>query len=100
MKRFSVRYLRKLGLQNTTITCLFLVCQQMCYNSYLFNEFVCKLVFFWYEWARLKRECNERFKGLRVPKKSNLHKNELNTTFVCSITPIKAQNRLKSLKLT
>jgi hypothetical protein len=25
-------------------------------NSYLFNEFVCKLGFFWYEWARLKRE--------------------------------------------
>jgi hypothetical protein len=23
-------------------------------NSYLFNEFVCKLGFFWYEWARLK----------------------------------------------
>jgi hypothetical protein len=24
------------------------------YNNYLFNEFVCKLGFFWYEWARLK----------------------------------------------
>jgi hypothetical protein len=33
---------------------------------YLFNEFVCKLGFFWYEWARLKREWNERFKGPRV----------------------------------
>jgi hypothetical protein len=41
----------------------------MLHNSYLFNEFVCKLGFFWYEWVRLKREWNERFKGPRVPKK-------------------------------
>jgi hypothetical protein len=25
-------------------------------NSSLFNEFVCKLGFFWHEWASLKRE--------------------------------------------
>jgi hypothetical protein len=37
-------------------------------NSYLFNEFVCKLRFFWYEWAKSKRECNERFKGPRGPR--------------------------------
>jgi hypothetical protein len=39
------------------------------HNSYLFNEFVCKLGFFWYEWARLKREWNERFKGQKKSKK-------------------------------
>jgi hypothetical protein len=25
-------------------------------NSYLFNEFVCNLGFFWHEWASLKLE--------------------------------------------
>jgi hypothetical protein len=35
-------------------------------NSSLFNEFACKLVLFWHEWASLKRE----FKGPRVPKKA------------------------------
>jgi hypothetical protein len=74
--------------------------QKLLKNSYLFNGFVCKLGFFWYEWARLKRECNERFKGPRMPKKSTLHKNELNTTFFCSTSPLKAPNGLKSLKLT
>jgi hypothetical protein len=34
-----------------------------------------------------------------VPKKLNLHKNELNTTFFCSTSLLKAPNRLKSLKL-
>jgi hypothetical protein len=29
---------------------------------------VCKLGFFWYEWARLKREWNERFKGPHLSK--------------------------------
>jgi hypothetical protein len=38
-------------------------------NSNLFNEFACKLGFFWLEWANLKRELNERFKGPRVLKK-------------------------------
>jgi hypothetical protein len=34
-----------------------------------------------------------------VPKKPNLHKNELNTRFFCSTSPLKAPNRSKSLKL-
>jgi hypothetical protein len=55
---------------------------------------------FWHERASLKREWNERFKGPRVPKKNpDLHTNELNTTFFCSTSPLKAINRLKSLKL-
>jgi hypothetical protein len=57
-------------------------------NSSLFNEFVCKLAFFfWHESASLKREWND------------LHKNELNTTFFCLASPLKALNRLKFLKL-
>jgi hypothetical protein len=39
------------------------------------------------------------FKGLRVPKKPNLHTKELNTTFFCSTSALKASNGLKSLKL-
>jgi hypothetical protein len=35
-------------------------------NSSLFNAFVCNLGFFWQEWASLKLECNESFKGPRV----------------------------------
>jgi hypothetical protein len=65
-------------------------------NNRLFNEFVCKFVFFfWHEWA-----IHSRFKDPRVPKRPNLHTNELNTTFFCSTSPLKAPNRLKSLKLT
>jgi hypothetical protein len=52
-------------------------------NSSLLNEFMCKLGFFWHEWQ----------------KRPNLHKNELNTTFFRSTSPLKAPNRLKSLKL-
>jgi hypothetical protein len=55
-------------------------------NSSLFNEFVCKLDLFWHGWPH---ECQKR---------PNLHTNELNT-FFCSTSPLKAPNRLKSLKL-
>jgi hypothetical protein len=33
-------------------------------------------------------------------KRPNLHTNELNTTFFCSTSPLKAPNRLKPLKLS
>jgi hypothetical protein len=49
-------------------------------NSSLFNEFVCKL-------------------GHECQKRPNLHTNELNTTFFCSTSLLKAPNSLKSLKL-
>jgi hypothetical protein len=35
----------------------------------------------------------------RAKKRPNLHTNELNTTFFCSTSPLKAPNRLKPLKL-
>jgi hypothetical protein len=58
---------------------------------YVFDEFVCKLSLFWHAWVILKaHECQKR---------PNLQTNELNTTFFCSTTPLKAPNRLKSLKL-
>jgi hypothetical protein len=63
------------------------VVQKVVQNSYLFNEFLCNLGFFWHEWASLKLEWNESFKGPLVPKKAQLHKNELNTTFFCSTSP-------------
>jgi hypothetical protein len=42
---------------------------QLKYSS-LFDEFDCKLGFFWYAWAILKRSFHSRFKGPRVPKKA------------------------------
>jgi hypothetical protein len=62
-------------------------------KSSLFDEFVCKLGLFWHasETSVLKaHECQKR---------PNLHTNELNTTFFCSTSPLKAPNRLKPLKL-
>jgi hypothetical protein len=38
-------------------------------------------------------------KAHECQKRPNLHTNELNTTFFCSTSPLKAPNRLKSLKL-
>jgi hypothetical protein len=64
-------------------------------NFFLFNEFVCTMGFFWYEWARLKREC---FKD-ECQKKSNLHKNELNTTFFLFDDPFKGSKSLKIFKI-
>jgi hypothetical protein len=57
-------------------------------NSYLFNKFVCRLGFFWYEWARLKREWNEGFKSPPVPKRVQftLERVEYNV-FFCSTSP-------------
>jgi hypothetical protein len=60
-------------------------------NSSLFDEFVCKLGLFWF---------HSRFKMAHACQKGpNLHTNELNTTFFCSTSPLKAPNRLKPLKL-
>jgi hypothetical protein len=47
-------------------------------KNVVFNSFVYQLFFFWHEWTSLKCERNERFKGPRVPKKSNLHSNSSN----------------------
>jgi hypothetical protein len=38
-------------------------------------------------------------KAHECQKRPHLHTNELNTTFFCSTSPLKAPNRLKSLKL-
>jgi hypothetical protein len=39
-------------------------------------------------------------KAHECQKRPNLYTNELNTTFFCSTSPLKAPNRLKPLKLT
>jgi hypothetical protein len=60
-------------------------------NSGLFNEFVRKLCLFWHEWT---------IKGPRVPKRPNLHKNELNTTYVFWFDePLKSSKSLKIFKI-
>jgi hypothetical protein len=69
------------------------------FNSRLFDEFVCKLGLFWHAWAILKREWNERLKAHKCQKRPNLHTNELNTTFFCLTSPLKAPICLKPLKL-
>jgi hypothetical protein len=52
------------------------------------------------EWAISKREWNERFKGPRVPKKTQFtHERVKYNVFFCSTSPLKAPNRLKPLKL-
>jgi hypothetical protein len=48
----------------------------------------------------LKRSFHSRFKMAHAfQKRPNLHTNELNTTFFCSTSPLKAPNRLRPLKL-
>jgi hypothetical protein len=60
-------------------------------NSSLFDQFVCKLGLFSF---------HSRFKMAHMcQKRPNLHTNGLNTTFFGSTSPLKAPNRLKSLKL-
>jgi hypothetical protein len=65
-------------------------------NSSLLNEFACKLDLFWHEWASLKRV----LKGHECQKRPHLHTNELNTTFFCSTSLLKAQNSLKICKIS
>jgi hypothetical protein len=83
----------------TSVTTSFFICINNIYNfilkqvgiinSSLFNEFVCKLGLFSHKWAITT--------GPRVPKKAqNNHTNELNTTFFCLTSPLKAPNYLKS----
>jgi hypothetical protein len=68
-------------------------------NSSLFDEFVCKLGLLWHAWAILKASETSVLKANECQKRPNLHMNELNTTFFCSTSPLKAPNRLKPLKL-
>jgi hypothetical protein len=67
--------------------------------SSLFNDIVCKLGLFWHEWASLKSELNERFKRPRVPKMSQFTQERVEYNVFWSASPLKAPNRLKSLKL-
>jgi hypothetical protein len=64
-------------------------------NSYFFNDFVCKLAFFWYEWARLKREWNERFKGPWVPRKVQFTQERIEYNIFLFDDPFKGSKSLK-----
>jgi hypothetical protein len=69
-------------------------------NSYLFNEFVCKLGFFWYEWARLKREWNEHFKDPWVPpKKGQFTQERVEYNVFLFDDPLKGSKSLKIFKI-
>jgi hypothetical protein len=52
------------------------------------------------DWASLNASETSVLKAHECHKEPNLHTNELNTMFFCSTSPLKASNRLKSLKLT
>jgi hypothetical protein len=60
---------------------------------------VCKLGFFWYEWARLKREWNERFKGSRVPKKVQFTQERVEYNVFLFDDPLKGSKSLKIFKI-
>jgi hypothetical protein len=74
------------------------MCQNVIIVIYLTSS--CVIWTFFGMSASLKLECNESFKGPRVPKKRKLHKNELNTTFFCSTSPPKGSKWLKIFKIS
>jgi hypothetical protein len=69
-------------------------------NSSLFNEFVCKLSFFWHEWSSLKREWNERFKGPRAPKKVQSTHERVEYNVFLFDEPFKGSKSLKIFKIS
>jgi hypothetical protein len=73
---------------------------QKCINSSLFNEFVCKLGFFWHEWASVKREWNERFKGPRVQKKAQFPHERVEYNVFLFDEPVKGSESLKIFKIS
>jgi hypothetical protein len=70
------------------------------HNSSLFNEFVCNLGFFWQEWASLKLECNESFKGPRVPKKAHFTQERVEYNVFLFDEPLKGSKSLKMFKIS
>jgi hypothetical protein len=68
--------------------------------SSLFDEFVCKLGLFWHEWAILKRELNERFKGPRVPKKAQFTHERVEYNVFLFDEPLKGFKSLKTSKIS
>jgi hypothetical protein len=69
-------------------------------NSSLFDEFVCKFGLFWHEWAILKREWNERFKGPRVPKKAQFTHERVEYNVFLFDEPLKGSKSLKTFKIS
>jgi hypothetical protein len=69
-------------------------------NSYLLNEFVCNLGFFWHEWASLKLEWNESFKGPRVPKKAQITQERVEYNVFLFDEPLKDSKSLKIFKIS
>jgi hypothetical protein len=55
--------------------------------------------FFWYEWARFKREWNERFKGPPVPKKVQFTQERVEYNVFLFEDPLKGSKSLKIFKI-
>jgi hypothetical protein len=70
------------------------------HSSSLFNEFVCKLGFFWHEWASLKSEWNERLKGPLVPKKAQFTQERVEYNVFLFDDPLKGSKSLKIFKIS
>jgi hypothetical protein len=61
---------------------------------------VCKLGFFWHEWTSLKREWNERFKGLRAKKKAQFTQERVEYKVVLFDELLKGAKSLKTFKIS
>jgi hypothetical protein len=66
---------------------------------YLTSLFV-NWAFFWHEWAILKRELNERFKGPRVPKKAQFTHERVEYNVFLFDEPLKGFKSLKTSKIS
>jgi hypothetical protein len=90
----SISHLSSLRIDNVilTLTVLKIVCS-------LFNEFVCNLGSFWHEWASLKLEWNESFKGPRVPKGAQIAQERVEYNVLLFDEPLKGCKSHKIFKI-
>jgi hypothetical protein len=61
---------------------------------------VCNFGFFWHEWTSLKLECNESFKGPRVPKKAQITQKRVEYNVFLFDEPLKGSKSLKIFKIS
>jgi hypothetical protein len=90
---------KKLGAKNSKISHISAVSGQAISNCFKLRKIVHYLTNSCVNWAFLAWVGQTSvLKTHECQKKTNLHKNGLNTTFFCSTGPLKAPFRLKSLK--
>jgi hypothetical protein len=70
-------------------------------NSSLFDEFVCKLGFFWHAWAILKRSFHSRFKMAHAcQKKPQFAHERVEYNVFLLDEPLKGSKSLKTFKIS